>query len=243
MRDEEMIALLALFAVVASRRGRGGAGAAGTSPPGSAPPIVPPDAWGAGWTWPVPDLVIGMGHLYPATITQEFRPGTHAKPHRGVDIMYKRRTAADLLETYRTTPETGGVRAGTSQFFAPPNTPICAARDGTIWSVDTTSRGIAIVIDHGGSWATFYTHLASTAYPPHARGKPSRGAAGGEPTRVLAGETIGQMGADPLDPQKLRHLHFEAWYKGAGNSAAVDLGTAASSPMNAWRRTTWKIDT
>ena len=35
---------------------------------------------------------------------------------------------------------------------------------------------------------------------------------------VKSGDVLGTMGYDPIDPQGLRHLHFEVWYQGDGKS-------------------------
>lgn len=91
------------------------------------------------------------------------------------------------------------------KWVAPVGTPIYAARDGVVWSSGETARGSNVVLDHGPPWATFYQHLATLDV---VKGQ-----------RVRAGQKIGTMGADPTDPQGLRHLHFETWYKGAGDHA------------------------
>lgn len=105
------------------------------------------------------------------------------------------------------------------KWVAPEGTPILAARDGTVWSTGETARGHNVVLDHGPPWATFYQHLTEVAV---AKGQ-----------KVVAGQRIGTMGADPTDPEGLRHLHFETWYQGDGKHA-VDPGKA----MISWRRVT-----
>lgn len=144
--------------------------------------------WGDGWFWPVADLPAS-----PARVSQEFRPPSHM----GVDIMY---------------------RGDNGRWFAPEGTPVLAARAGTVWSVTPNARGIAVVLDHGKPWATFYQHLASADVK--------------KGDVVAAGQRIGVMGIDPTDPQRVRHLHFAAWYKGAGDAASVDPTTV----MTSWRR-------
>jgi murein DD-endopeptidase MepM/ murein hydrolase activator NlpD len=37
--------------------------------------------------------------------------------------------------------------------------------------------------------------------------------------KVIAGQPIGIVGADPLDAEHLKHLHFELWPSGARGSA------------------------
>jgi murein DD-endopeptidase MepM/ murein hydrolase activator NlpD len=104
------------------------------------------------------------------------------------------------------------------RWVAPPGTHVLAAKDGVVWSTGETARGHNVVLDHGPPFATFYQHLETVAV--------SRGQA------VKAGDVLGTMGADPTDPQGLRHLHFAVWYKGNGDKASVD----PQSDMGNWRR-------
>lgn len=112
----------------------------------------------------------------PAVISQEFRPPSH----KGVDIMF----------------HVGG------KWVANIGIPICAARDGTVWSTGVTGRGHNVVLDHGPPWATFYQHLSSVLVE--------------KGDTVTAGQILGFMGSDPSDPEGLIHLHFECWFNGAG---------------------------
>ena len=104
---------------------------------------------------------------------------------------------------------------------APVDTPILAARDGVVWTTGQTARGLNVVLDHGPPFATFYQHLVRVDV---AKGQ-----------RVIAGQQIGVMGADPTDPEGLRHLHFAVWWKGSGDNHSVDPEPA----MRAWRRVAW----
>jgi murein DD-endopeptidase MepM/ murein hydrolase activator NlpD len=113
-------------------------------------------------------------------------------------------------------------RGADGVWFAPEGTPVLAARDGVVWSTGQTARGWNVVVDHGAPWATFYQHLA--ARPIVRAGQ-----------RVKAGEHLGVMGADPTDPQGLRHLHFAVWYRGHGDAASVDPG----GEMSSWERSRW----
>lgn len=189
--------------------------------------------WGTGWHWPVQDLLqpydpAHPGEIdYPAVITQEFRravPGT--ADHLGVDIAYERFRVDDKPEY------TGHDSSG--RYFAPSTTPILAARDGVVWSVGPSPRGLSIVIDHGAPFAGFYQHLSSTVLPAHVGGRRS---GGGEAVRVKAGDVIGAMGYDPIDPGGFRHLHFAVWYKGAGDAASVDpTDMLRDAKRSTWRR-------
>lgn len=206
-----MLVMLALAAVAVIRRRKPSA-----------------DEWGTGWMWPVPDIVGPNGVKYAAVITDGIdSPRGNGLVHNGVDIAFKRRDRADLVDVYK--PRTA---AGTLGAFAPRGTPIVAARDGRIWSVERTPRGIAVVLDHGKPWATFYQHLATTMYPEHTRGK---SLVTGGATYVKAGDILGTMGGDPLDPQGFRHLHFATWFGGTDNNA-VD----PAAVMRTWARVPWR---
>src|SRR6478735_2309592 len=163
-----------------------------------------------GWVWPVPPMRPWRGGpVYNPEVSQEFKDPDHL----GVDIMYRRKSKADLLTAYRP-----GTPDGTSQWFAPSGTPVIAARAGKVWSVQKTTRGIAVVLDHAKPFATFYQHLESAIVRPGAY--------------VTVGQPLGVMGFDPTDDERLRHLHFAVWYKGAGDDASIDI-TAA---MAKWPR-------
>ena len=218
MRDDEAVWLAVGVGVVLVMRGSG-------------------PEWGGGWVWPVPTLVLPDAQ-YPAVVSDGFGPGKRdggKRAHAGVDVMYKRRTLVDQVAPYPP-----GTRLGSTRFFAPTGTPILAARDARVWSVKKTPRGIAVVLDHGKPWATFYTHLASTALDEHEDGKRVEraglvGRRRTDPQLVMAGEVIGTMGHDPTGNAPT-HLHFECWYKGAGSDAAVDPEKA----MARWRRQEWQ---
>jgi murein DD-endopeptidase MepM/ murein hydrolase activator NlpD len=176
------------------------------------------------WHWPIGDLITGslVPAYYPAAISQEFRRADHL----GVDLMYKRQGQADP-------PGVSAIDHASAQWFAPVNTPIVAARDGLVWSVDKSPRGIEVVLDHGKPFATYYQHLSSTVLPVGTfKGK----APNGQQLRVRAGQVIGQMGYDPTDPQGLRHLHFAVWY-GGNNESSVDPQRA----MRSWQRSAWRL--
>lgn len=106
-------------------------------------------------------------------------------------------------------------------FMAPEGTPIVAASTGIVERVVQSPRGWGVVIDHQDNrFKSFYQHLQHVDVK---RGE-----------RVNAGQKIGLMGIDPLDPQRVRHLHFEVW--GWASNRPVD----AFEHMKAWRIITWK---
>lgn len=106
------------------------------------------------------------------------------------------------------------------RWTAPADTPIVAANAGTVQRVTLTPRGWSVVLDHGPV-LTFYQHMRNVAV---ARGQ-----------RVAAGERLGTMGADPLDAQHVRHLHFELWQRVGADVAQID-----PQPLMApWRVISW----
>ena len=142
------------------------------------------------WIWPLAPL---KGRA--PVISDGFgspRPG--GIRHAGVDLMY-RRTASDVL--------VAGTPNATNAFVMPDGTQALAASEGIVRSAKQSPRGFAVVIDHGPV-ATFYTHLEKLLVEPK--------------QRVHAGDLIGIVGFDPLDPAKLKHLHFEVWR----DSSAID---------------------
>lgn len=177
--------------------------------------------WGPGWVWPVPRLAINGRSYLPHVSDGVGTARPDGRSHRGVDVMYQR-APGDRAEF--TSALVDGVRNGSAGNFAPPGTPVLAARGGTVWAAGETARGGTVVLDHGKPFATYYTHLASLAVPETKRGRTPAGVV----TRVRAGDVIGYMGADPLDAAHLRHLHFEVWHKG-GPEAAVDPERAMGS--------------
>lgn len=161
--------------------------------------------WDANWHWPMPDIVVSDQRI-AVQVSQEWRPLTHAKPHLGVDIMYKQ------------TDGTG--------WWCPIGVPIQAARTGTLWSVNLAPRGWTIVIDHGPPWATFYTHLETVDEDI---------LNGGKGYQIYAGQMLGTCGYDPLDARKVRHLHFATWYNGSGDKASIDPRAAMQHwPRSTW---------
>ena len=170
-------------------------------------PSATPSSLGGTWVWPVPAYkgrspVVSDGFDSP-------RPGFPF--HGGVDIMYKR------LPTDTFKP---GTPNGSKAFVMPDNTPALAASDGVVWSAMKTPQGYAVVIDHGNRVKTFYTHLDKLFV--------SLSGPGEKKERVRAGQAIGSIGFSPLDPQRLKHLHFEVWIDGPTNKVDPVI------PMRVW---------
>ena len=163
-----------------------------TTPEHAAPVLVGPLP--GRWVWPVPRWngrapVISDGFGSP-------RPG--GIRHGGVDVMFAR-LSSDAFKPGTPTPN------GSAHFVMPDQLDAVAASDGVVWSATQTPRGFAVVIDHApvAKVATFYTHLEKLLV---AKGD-----------HVRAGQPIGIIGADPLDPEHVKHLHFELWLGGPGH--------------------------
>lgn len=183
--------------------------------------------WGSSssWLWPLPAVRLPDGATYQAVISDGLgtpRPG--GRVHAGVDLCYRRRSSTDLLAEFPV-----GKPGGSRRHFAPASVPVLAARDGVVWSVQRTARGIMVVLDHGKPWATMYQHLATSLLPTHARGV---SVATGKPTPVKRGDVLGLMGADPVQgPGAFRHVHFETWHEGKPVDPAPEMAQ--------WPRPSW----
>lgn len=106
-------------------------------------------------------------------------------------------------------------------YMAPEGTPIVAASTGIVERVVHSARGWGVVIDHQDNrFKTFYQHLEAVDVKRN--------------ERVTAGQRIGTMGIDPLDPQRVRHLHFEVW-TWAGNRPVDPM-----DKIDTWRKVTWR---
>jgi murein DD-endopeptidase MepM/ murein hydrolase activator NlpD len=164
------------------------------------------------WVWPLAEFegrrpLISDGWGSP-------RDGG-ARRHRGVDLMYRRSATLDG----RRPP---GTPNGSKHHVMGDRVPVMAVHDGVVWSAGWTPRGFSVVIDHGRAiGATYYTHLERLGVRPTEK---ARGA-----QRVIAGQAIGAVGADPMDRRGLRHLHFALWR--GGPSDAIDPAPL----MKTWR--------
>ena len=164
------------------------------------PPITTPPA--GAWVFPVPSLgdrlaEVSDGFDSPRT----FPDGTKGK-HLGVDVMFRRRSARDLIAVY-----VAGTPNGTKGYFMPDHTPALAASAGVVRFAQWTPQGFSVIVQHPSGWGTYYTHLASLAV--------AKGDA------VTAGQALGTIGASPTDGERIQHLHFELWKDGT-RGGAVD---------------------
>jgi murein DD-endopeptidase MepM/ murein hydrolase activator NlpD len=150
------------------------------------------------WVWPVPSY---RGRAPVVSDGWGSRRDGGARTHRGVDVMFKRAHRGELVAEFPP-----GTSEGSTWFFMPAGTSAVAAAAGRVRSAGWAPRGNAVVIDHG-RWATFYAHLASLRVR--------------EGQLVRAGQQLGDVGFDPLDPRKLRHLHFALW-DGGSSEGAID---------------------
>ncbi len=177
-------------------------------------------AWGAARppVWPSPSLETNATWIYPVPILDD-RPAVISNPfaaddHLGVDIMFRRRDARDLIAVYP--PRSTN---GSKLFFMPDGVPALAASPGIVTFAAKTPVGNTVIVQHPNGWTTHYTHLATLAV--------SKGQA------VAASETLGTIGASPKDPARLAHLHFELW-KGRTRKTA----TEPAPYLAAWARVT-----
>lgn len=174
----------------------------GASPPATPPPAPPPGRW----IWPLPRWQ-GRAPVVSDAYGSARVGGNRGAIHRGVDQMYRRRWRGELADTFP-------AKAPHSRMhFMPPGTLVLAASDGEVWSAGWTPRGYSVVLSHGAPWATYYTHMTSLRLDETRRGQSRQ--------RVVAGQPLGVVGADPTDPNGIAHLHFELWWNGNGN-AAID---------------------
>jgi hypothetical protein len=155
------------------------------------------------WGWPVPRW---QGRA--PVISDGFGSPRAGMRHAGVDLMFAR-VASDPMS--RTGPN------GTRLFVMPDSWPAVAAADGVLWSAQRTPRGYAVVVDHGNV-ATFYQHLETLIVPETS--PPPNGTPRSQRLPIKAGQPLGVVGGDPMDPGHLKHLHFELWP--SGPTSAID---------------------
>src|SRR6266481_2744917 len=133
-----------------------------------------PTSPASAWVFPVPSLgerlaEVSDGFNSPRT----FPDGTKGK-HLGVDVMFRRRGARDLIAVY-----IPGTPNGTKGYFMPDNIPALAASAGVVRFAQWTPQGYSVIVQHPSGWATYYTHLASLAVAKGAA------VAGGQPLGTI----------------------------------------------------------
>ena len=154
------------------------------------------------WVFPVPSLGDRLAEVSDGFDSKRtFPDGTKGK-HLGVDLMFRRRSARDLIAVYAP-----GTPNGTKGYFMPDNVPAVAASAGVVRFAQWTPQGFSVIVQHPSGWATYYTHLASLAV--------AKGDA------VAAGQLLGAIGASPTDGEHIKHLHLELWKDGT-RGGAVD---------------------
>jgi len=156
------------------------------------------------WGWPVPRW---QGRA--PVISDGFGSPRPPATHMGVDLMFGRISS----DPFPNGPN------GSKSFVMPDAWMAVAASDGVLWSAGRTPRGFAVVIDHGHV-ATFYQHL-ELLLVPEAK-PPGKDAPKDQLIKIRAGQPLGVIGADPLDPSHVKHLHFELWP--GGPTSAIDPG-------------------
>lgn len=169
------------------------------APPKPPAPIV---QLGGRWGWPVPRYE-GRAPV----ISDGFGSARPPGKHMGVDLMFARISS----DRFPIGPN------GSKAYVMPDAWMAVAASDGVLWSAGHTPRGFCVVLDHGNV-ATFYQHL-DTLFVPETK-PPAKGAPKESRIRVKASQPLGVIGGDPLDPSRLKHLHFELWL--GGPTSAVD---------------------
>lgn len=213
-----------------------GLGLLGSAVAGLQMPLFPPvraEDW-SGWVWPVAPLNDGRAPV----VSQGYKPGARFKvvdgkrvldyaTHLGLDIMFPWREGDPIAPptdvVTRTSPR------GRWGYYAPSGAKVRSAGPGKVWSVQETSLGLSVTIDHGKVGpsempvVSFYQHLETYAKSWQ------------KGDVVAAGDELGDMGGDPANRPHLRHLHFELWFPAASSSQASWPADPAGY-MKHWRK-------
>jgi murein DD-endopeptidase MepM/ murein hydrolase activator NlpD len=173
-------------------------GASSTRAPSASPDVAtsaPAAELSGRWVWPVPS----WNGRAPA-ISNGFHTLPNGQHHDGVDLMYTRTASDAALKA--------GSPNGSKGYVMPDGTHALAASDGTVWKATKIPTGLAVVIGHSTGLATFYAHLSELLVH--------------QGDHVRAGQPIGIIGANPLDGEHLKHLHFEIWCGDGKQPHAID---------------------
>jgi len=130
------------------------------------------------------------------------KPGKRVSPVSGTTVAGFSMEALSYNETTRDWRVHNGM-----DIAAQEGTPVCAAADGTVYTVyEDESLGMTVVISHGGGYSTRYSSLAQEV-----------SVKAGD--TVTAGQTIGKVGNTALLENAIGdHLHFGV----SCNGKAVD---------------------
>ena len=138
--------------------------------------------------WPMPQLSDGRKPI----ITQKFYPD-RARPHWGVDIVYRRKPG-----------ESTSKPAGTQSFYVPGGTPILATAAGRVaWQFNSKAHGGQLGIEHSKS------PRVVTAYMHGVNPRVRKG------DYVKKGQVIATVGDSP-SVNDIRHVHYSVRYDGRG---------------------------
>lgn len=103
------------------------------------------------------------------------------------------RGGSAITQEYRP-PEHMGVDIAVPGQYRAAKARVLAVAAGKVVRASKGPRGWAVLLSHG-DWASGYLHLASVEVADGAS--------------VLAGADLGEMGADPMDPEGIVHLHLQ----------------------------------
>jgi len=110
------------------------------------------------------------------------------------------RGGSAITQEYRP-PSHMGVDISVVDHFTDARANVLAVATGRVVRAARGERGFAVLLDHG-DWASGYLHLADI-FAGVGVGDWRAG------DIVQAGQRLGRMGADPLDPQRIVHLHLQ----------------------------------
>jgi len=164
-----------------------------------------------------------VGWVFPLPVWKGLRPEISDGPgpdkrdggkrsHNGCDIDYR----CPRLDSYPEFKKGTKYRSSGGRYICP-DVPVLAVRDGHIWSVGLSPRGLQIVIDHGRPFATYYQHMQKVFFPMLKKGAGKIAVKAGQPIGIVGN------GHSPGEAPKngFQHLHFEVW-KNGGPASWID---------------------